>query len=234
MFNILMGAATMAQQGLSAVAGYNEAQQQTDQYNREGRAAKAHEWNLYHRAVRKTEVDWQQALRIREADTKAYHFQKEENNKAANRGMFRNNRRLVEIQDAFKSQALDSYVKELEIRSEAMARGGTGRRAGMAQGKLAKLGAERSLAGDALVRHQVDTEERNQEIQDQRKMADYNAWLPVSVPMQRPIGPAQPAPFIARRGPSKMSLYSGLLGAGLSGLNTADSLSSKGLFGQRA
>ena len=233
MFNILMGAATIAQQGLSAVAGYNEAQQQTDQYNREGRAAKAYEMRVFNRTVRQSEQDWNDALKIRAADTKAYHAQREENRKAANRGMFRNNRRLVEIQDSFKSKALDSYVKELEIRSEAIARGGTGRRAGMAQGKLAKLGAERSIAGDALVRYQVDTEERNQEIQDQRKMADYNAWLPVSVPMTRPIGPARPSPFIARRGPSKMSMYSGLLGAGLSGLNTADSLSSKGLFGQR-
>ena len=158
-----MGVATAAQQGFSALAGFNDQQQQVDQYNREGRAAKAQEWNLYHRAVRKTKSDWQQALRIREADTKAYHFQKEENNKAANRGMFRNNRRLVEIQDAFKSQALDSYIKELQVRSKAQASGGTGRRAGMAQTELSELGRQRSLAGDALVRHQVDTEERNQE-----------------------------------------------------------------------
>ena len=218
---------------MSAIAGYNDQQQQVDQYNREGRAAKAQEWNLYHRAVRKTKSDWQQALRIREADTKAYHFQKEENNKAANRGMFRNNRRLVEIQDAAKSTALDSYIKELQVRSKAQASGGTGRRAGMAQTELSALGRARSLAGDALVRHQVDTEERNQEIQDQRKMADYNAWLPVSVPMQRPIGPARPSPFLARRGPSQMSMYSGLLGAGLRGFNTADSLTAGGLFGQR-
>lgn len=233
-FPLIMGVATAAQQGMSAIAGYNDQQQQVDQYNREGRAAKAQEWNLYNRAVKQSQNDWNDALKIRAADTKRYHAQREENNKAANRGMFRNNRRLVEIQDSFKSKALDSYIKELQVRSKAQASGGTGRRAGMAQTELSELGRQRSLAGDALVRYQVDTEERNQEIQDQRKMADYNAWLPVSVPMTRPVGPARPSPFISRRGPSQMSMYSGLLGAGLSGFNTADSLTSGGLFGQRA
>ena len=225
----------VAQFGTNALSAFGEQQAKEEQYRyneklrkRKDRYAQAN----YQRRLKQSQNEWNQAIKIRQAEIKQYHAQRHENNIAANRAMYANNKRMAEIQAQYKSKALDSYIQVMEMNAAGAAAGRTGRRAGMAQrSNIAALGRQMSLRGDALVRAQDDTMLANQEVQQNRKIRDMNAYFPVSVPMQKPIAPVPPMRSVAAPRPSRMGMYSSLLGAGLGAVATTHNLDPEGLFG---
>ena len=229
---LLFGAAQFANNALGAFGQQQQAEEEHRYSEKVRRQQHANSIRDYNYRVQQSQRDWKQALAIRQAEVKQYKSQLKENEYEANRAMFRNNRQLAEIQDRAKSQALDSYIQVLEANAMGTAGGGTGRRAQMGQrANLAALGRQMSLRGDALVRHQEETQFRNEEVQRARGVADRNAWFPVSVPMQRPIGPARPSPFISRRAPSRTGMYTSMIGSAFGAVQTIGQLNPGGFLG---
>ena len=229
---LAFGVAQFAGNALSAFGQQSQAEQEY-KYNekirrRKDRYAQAD----YQRRVKQSQNDWNQAIKIRQAEIKQYHAQRHENNIAANRAMYANNKRMAEIQDQYKSKALDSYIQVMEMNAAGSAAGRTGRRAGMAQrSNIAALGRQMSLRGDALVRAQEDTILSNQEVQQNRRIRDLNAYFPVSVPMQKPMAPTPPMRSVAAPRPSRMGLYSSLVGSAFGAVATVHNMDPEGIFG---
>ena len=96
---------------------------------------------------------------------------------------------------------------------------------------FAALGRQMAYQGQALVRQQEETELANQEVQNQRRVADMNAYYPVSVPMQRPMAPAPPMRSIAGVRPNRMGMYSSLIQGGLGAAKLTGSLNPDGFLG---
>ena len=229
---LAFGVAQFANQALGAFGQQQQAEEEFRFSERQRRQQYNNSIRDYNLRVEQSQRDWKQALAIRQAEVKQYQAQLKENEYEANRAMFRNNRQLAEIQDRAKSKSLDAYLQVLEANAMGTAQGGTGRRAQMGQrANLAALGRQMSLQGDALVRHQEETQFRNEDVQRARGIADRNAYFPVSVPMQRPVGPARPSPFISRSAPSRTGMYSSLIGAGFGAVQTIGQLNPGGFLG---
>ena len=216
----------------SALGAFGQQQQAEEEYRYSEKPRKMQDrfaLNDYHRRVRQSQNNWNQAIAVRQAEIKQYQGQIQENNRSANAAMYRNNRQAAEIQDRQKSKALDQYLSVLEMNAESAASGQTGRRAGAGRrANLAALGRQMAYQGNALVRHQEETQLANQEVQNQRRVADMNAWYPVSVPMQRPMAPAPPQRSIAGVRPSRMGMYTNMLQGGISAVGTMASLNPGG------
>lgn len=229
---LMFGAAKFASDALGA---FGQQQQQEEEYRYSEKLRKLkdrHAQQDYSRRVKKATSDWNQALAIRKADLQQYQGQIQENKRSANAAMYRNNRQMAEIQDRQKSKSLDQYLQVLEMNAESAAGGQTGRRAGQGRrSNLAALGRQMSYQGQALVRQQEETELANQEVQNQRRVADMNAWYPVSIPMQRPMAPAPPMKSIAGVRPNRMGMYSNLLSSGLGAAQTIGSMNPDGFLG---
>lgn len=226
------GAVSFATNALGAFGQQQQADAEYRYSEKQRRMQDRFAMNDYNRRVQRSQNDWKQALAIRAAQVKQYKGQIAENNRSANEAMYRNNRQMAEIQDRQKSKALDQYLQVLETNAMGTAQGGTGRRAQMGQrSNLAALGRQMSLQGDALVRHQEETQLANQEVQNQRRVADMNAYYPVSIPMQRPMAPAPPMRSIPGVRPNRMGLYSNLLSAGIGAAQLTGQLNPGGFLG---
>ena len=227
----------VAQFATNALGAFGQQQQAEEEYRYSEKQRKLQDRYAqadYQRRVQQSQNDWNQAIRIRKAEIQQYQSQLEENNIAANRAMYANNKRLSEIQDRYKSQALDSYLQVLEMNAQGAASGGTGRRAGMAQrANVAALGRQMSLRGDALVRQQEDTMLANQEVQNNRRIRDRNAYFPVSIPMQKPMAPAPPMRSIAAPRPSRMGMYTSMISGAMGAISTMDQMNPGGIFGMQ-
>ena len=219
----------------SALGAFGQQQQAEEEYRYSEKVRKANDrfaLNDYHRRVRQSQNNWNQAIAVRQAEIKQYQGQIQENNRSANAAMYRNNRQMAEIQDRQKSKALDQYLSVLEMNAESAAGGQTGRRAGAGRrANLAALGRQMSYQGQALVRQQEETELANQEVQNQRRVADMNAYYPVSVPMQRPMAPAPPQRSIAGVRPNRMGMYSSFIQGGIGAAKLTGSLNPQGFLG---
>ena len=229
---LAFGVAQFANQALGAFGQQQQAEEEFRFSERQRRQQYNNSIRDYNLRVEQSQRDWKQALAIRQAEVKQYQAQLKENEYEANRAMFRNNRQLAEIQDRAKSKSLDAYLQVLEANAMGTAQGGTGRRAQMGQrANLAALGRQMSLQGDALVRHQEETQLRNEDVQRARGIADRNAYFPVSVPLQRPVGPARPSPFISRSAPSRTGMYTSMIGSAFGAVQTIGQLNPGGFLG---
>lgn len=201
---------------------YGVASQTQDYYNRV---------QQYQFGERERALAWQERLSIRRWKTAQYHEQVEENFNALKDSWFNNNKLANEYIEKFAGQAFRQEIAFQEAQS-ASYNNQAGKRSNLRQGvNEIRKGMERMNMVDQLTLNLDKIEQAKIADARRTKFDNKNMWYGVSQPMQPPArGPAPMAPVYQQR-PSNMGLYSGLLGAGVSGVSTANTLTAGGLFG---
>lgn len=147
----------------------------------------------------------------------SYGMQLDENNAAASRAYFDNQRQYDELiqQASLSNTARSTALTQATGKNYAM--GQAGKSADRANQMLgAAAGRDEAMVADRLLRARNELGIRNSRIRDDLRFSNMRAYSRVA---QAPIrGVAPPAP-VFDQGPSQLSLYAGLGNAAISGVN---------------
>ena len=221
---VALGIATAATGVMGAVGQHQSAQAQA---NAQNTAA----INNYKYQLKVRERNWDQTRYIYGRKIHQFNEEVSENRMAAARGYAAAQRNLNE---KFKQAAFtnESRLATL-VRSQGnfAAAGRTGRSADrLEMEQMMQFGRGRAAIGESLMSAQTGYRGSVENIRRQELSANNQAYEQVAIRPTPGVAPVRPTMM---PGPNGLSLASGILGAGLSGFNTFDTLTPGGAFGQR-
>jgi hypothetical protein len=215
---------TAAAGGLSAVGSHQSASAQANATNQAA-------INNYKYQLKVRERNWDQTRNVYSTKLHQYDQTVDENQMAAARGY---NAAQMNLTEQFKQAAFsqESRLAKL-VRSQGnfAASNRTGRSADrLGAEQMMQFGRGNAAMAENLMTGQNKYRAATENIYRQQLSANRQAYGKVAIAPQPGVAPVAP---VMTPGPSGLSLASGLLSAGTSGLNTLDQMTPGGLYGQR-
>ena len=221
---IALGAASAAASGMSAIGQHQSASAQASAQNQAA-------INNYKYQLKVRERKWDQTRHVYGQKIHQFNQTVDENQMAAARGYAAAQRNL---NSQFSKAAFNQegrLAKLVRSQGNFAAAGRTGRsvdRLGAEQ--MMQYGRGNALMAENLIGAQAGYDNKTESLNRQLLSANRKAYSDVAIAPQPGVAPVAPTMM---PGPSGLSLASGLLSAGMAGVNTTDQMTPGGLFGQR-
>jgi hypothetical protein len=221
---ISLGIATAASGAMGAIGSHQSASAQANATNQAA-------INNYKYQLKVRERNWDQTRNVYGQKVHQYHQTIDENQMAAARGY---NAAQMNLTEQFRQAAFGNenrLAKLVRSRGNFAASNRTGRSTDrLAAEQMMQFGRGNAVMAENLMTGQNKYTRQTENLNRQLLSANRQAYSKVAVAPQPGVAPVAPTMM---PGPSGLSLASGLLDAGMSGVNTADQMKPGGLFGQR-
>lgn len=205
---VALGVATAA---TGVIGAFGQQRAAADQ----ARAANAANTQNYKYQLKMRERSWDRERYRYNNQVSNYENQLYENNSAAAKAYASEQRRVNEVftQAAFNNQS--QITQLLSSQGKMAAAGRSGKSADRIEGSLmAAYGRNQAIQAESLMSARQSYKTRTENIRDRLRQGNNDAFQQVAINPMPGVAPPQP---VMQKGPSGFGLFTGILGAGLSG-----------------